>query len=59
MEKTYTIEQIRTYLQNVDSLGDALWYLNEFEGILKNAEDIEEECAEEDIYDIDYVDLQE
>lgn len=53
MEKKYTIEQIRTYLQNVDSLGDALYYLKDFENIITPKE------LEYDEDDIDYINLQE
>lgn len=54
MEKKYTLAEIRQYLQHVDSLGDALWYLKEFDCILENAKE-----PDEDEQDIDYIDLQE
>lgn len=29
MEKTYTVEQIKTYIRSKDSLGDVLYFCNE------------------------------
>ena len=46
-EKTYTIEQIRTYLGSRDSFGDVLYFLKDIDKIL---EEIEQTKAEE--YDI-------
>jgi len=51
MEKTYTLAEIRLYLQKSDSLGDALYYLDKIDEIIA-----EEEVDPEDI---DYIDLQE
>jgi len=51
--KTYTLAEIRLYLQRSDSLGDALYYLNQFDEVI-NAEK-----PDEDDTDIDYIDLQE
>jgi len=38
MEKTYTIEQIRIYLANVDSFGDAVYNLKRIDEILEQAQ---------------------
>lgn len=48
MENTYTVEQIRTYLSNVDSFGDALYYLDKIDVILKKAAEKEEDSTEEE-----------
>ena len=41
MEKKYTLAEIRLYLQRSDSLGDALYYLNQFDKVI-NAEELDE-----------------
>ena len=45
--KTYTIEQIRIYLGNVDSFGDAHYFLDKIDEILEKAKEKEEETEEE------------
>lgn len=45
--KTYTIEQIRTYLNNVDSFGDAHYYLDNIDEILEKVKEKESEEAED------------
>jgi len=40
--KTYTLDQFRLYLQRSDSLGDALYYLKQFDEVI-NAEEPDEE----------------
>lgn len=47
MEKTYTIEQIRTYLNNVDSFGDAHYFLDKIDNVLEEAERKKEEIESE------------
>jgi len=47
MEKKYTLDQFRLYLQRSDSLGDAVYYLKNIDEII-NAEKTDEEDAEED-----------
>jgi hypothetical protein len=46
--KTYTIEQIRKYVESRDSLGDVLYYLDSIDEIL---EDVEKHTIEEDLND--------
>jgi hypothetical protein len=45
MEKKYTLAEIRLYLQRSNSLGDAIYYLNQFDKIV-NAEEIEDPMDE-------------
>lgn len=45
--KTYTIEEIRTYLENVDSFGDAFYFLKDIDKILEKAKEKEEISEEE------------
>ncbi len=45
MEKKYTLAEIRLYLQQSDSLGDAFYYLNKIDEIIAE--------EESDDYDID------
>ena len=47
MEKTYTLTEIRLYLQRSDSLGDALYFLNKIDEVI-NAEEPEEDNIEEE-----------
>lgn len=47
---TFTIEQIRNYLQSQDSFGDALYFLSE-ENIIK-AQPIVEDNNEEDFLEV-------
>ena len=51
MEKTYTLAEIRLYLQRSGSLGDALYYLDKIDEVIAG--------KEIDPEDIDYIDLQE
>jgi len=51
--KTYTLDQFRLYLQRSDSLGDALYYLKQFDEVI-NAEEPDEEYTEEECdYEVD------
>lgn len=48
MEKTYTLAEIRLYLQRSDSLGDATYYLNKIDEIISADEPDEDDVEEEE-----------
>lgn len=53
--KTYTLDQFRLYLQRSDSLGDALYYLKQFDEVI-NAEELEEADPMDEIFCENYFD---
>ena len=55
MEKTYTLTEIRLYLQRSDSLGDALYFLNKIDEVI-NAEELEEADPMDEIFCENYFD---
>lgn len=51
MEKTYTLDQFRLYLQRSDSLGDALYYLKQFDEVISAEEPDEDDTEEEEDFE--------
>lgn len=47
-QQTFTVEQFRNYLLQCDSLGDALYYLNAEEILIRNEQ---QEVEEEDTFE--------
>jgi hypothetical protein len=43
IRKSYTLEQIRLYLQRCESLGDAVYYLSKIDEVIATKNETEEE----------------